>query len=158
MAAWFGTDSWDRPAWDLNRPLEQRLPFRALVKALAMDSQPIRRPRRMLNDLEMLRAHGIYVQDIAARNYIGGLLVDFSLAWTQPHWCLQHLKEPALSMEKDGDLAMFDDMMEEAKVRTQVRAVPDAGTSQTPKSKEPKGMSRLLRPRKHELSRLRPRK
>ncbi|KAM5348994.1 hypothetical protein ACJ41O_008817 [Fusarium nematophilum] len=42
---------------------------------------------RMLRNLRDLHKCGIVVRDIQAQQYIDGILVDFSFAWTIPHVC-----------------------------------------------------------------------
>lgn len=113
----FGVANWSRPASEKGRP------FRALVKQYADDSRAIRSPKKMLNDLKTLRANGIFQRDVYARNYIGGLLVDFSIAWTEPHWALTTLTDPNLTTRKVQELFQFNRMMEEARLK--YRAIAD---------------------------------
>lgn len=76
----------------------------------------------MLRDLKTLRAIGIYQRDLYTRNYKDGLLVDFSIAWTEPHWLLSLMKGGQLKVEKDNELFLFDRMMVEEGIRTTIRA------------------------------------
>ena len=49
---------------------------------------------KMLRDLERMRRCGIYAGDIRLRNYKAGLLVDLSIARTEPYFLfeLRHAK------------------------------------------------------------------
>jgi len=76
----------------------------------------------MLRDLLKLRSIGIYPRDIEARNYKGGLLVDFDIAWTDPFWLFDVIDPEQLEMQKEDELERFDDMIKESGVKTPVRA------------------------------------
>lgn len=67
----------------------------------------------MLRDLKKLREIGIYQRDLYERNYKDGLLVDFSIAWTKPHWLLGLMGGGQLKAKTNDELYLFDDMMEE---------------------------------------------
>lgn len=80
--------AWDRPADDYDEPLFQRQPFRAIVKELIKDDVPLSQKdmNKMVKDLKEIRALGVYPMDLCRRNYRAGLLVDMSLAMTEPHY------------------------------------------------------------------------
>ncbi|KAF2229864.1 hypothetical protein EV356DRAFT_536888 [Viridothelium virens] len=82
----FGITDWSRDKEDRQVSKAERQPFRALVKTLVETPITIKNPPTMLRDLKKLRSLGVFQRDIYARNYKDGLLVDFSLAWTKPHW------------------------------------------------------------------------
>lgn len=60
--------------------------------------------------------------DIKINNYKAGLLVDLSSAMTRPHFFLDMCPEPRYERIMNEDLCAFDDMIEEAKVKTWVKA------------------------------------
>ncbi|KAI0811332.1 kinetochore Sim4 complex subunit FTA2-domain-containing protein [Xylaria sp. FL0064] len=117
----FRVSEWDRPEREVSKQIK-RQPFRCLVKKLIDSRVSILNPRRMLADLKQLRKLGIYTRDIYARNYIDGLLVDFSLAWTKPHWCIEAMGPNQRGCILKRDLMMFDNMIEYENVKTTVRA------------------------------------
>ncbi|KAI1330261.1 kinetochore Sim4 complex subunit FTA2-domain-containing protein [Xylariaceae sp. FL0255] len=118
----FNIIDWKRPIREDLRQ-DTRKPFRALVKQLISSQVPVSNPRRMLGDLRQLRKLGIFQRDVYARNYKAGLLVDFSVAWTEPHWCLEEMGPYQLDKEKRSDLELFDTMIKSEKIGTVVRAI-----------------------------------
>ncbi|KAI0401149.1 kinetochore Sim4 complex subunit Fta2 [Xylaria palmicola] len=95
----FNVHDWDRPEPEESEQIPTQ-PFRALVKKLIPSDVSVSNPRRMLADLKKIRKLGIYQRDVYARNYKAGLLVDFSAAWTAPHWCLEAMGPYQLGLEK----------------------------------------------------------
>ena len=85
-------------------------------------------PKRMLGDLKKLRQGGIYQRDICARNYLGGLLVDFSIAWTTPHWSSEAFRGASLTRERNAELYDFDRMISDERIKTVIRAARDEDT------------------------------
>ncbi len=123
----FDVDNWQRPGDEYYTPVSERKPFRAIVKDLVTEDVTYtpKIVKKMLKDLKRIRKLGIYTMDVRARNYKGGLLVDFSIAMTEPHY-LFHIKPPhqVVSYKLD-DLLSFDDMMEDEGVVTWERALPN---------------------------------
>ncbi|KAI1273456.1 kinetochore Sim4 complex subunit FTA2-domain-containing protein [Xylaria sp. FL0933] len=117
----FRVSEWDRPEREVSKQAK-RQPFRCLVKKLIDSRVSILNPRRMLADLKQLRKLGIYTRDIHARNYKDGLLVDFSIAWTKPHWCMEAMGPYQRGGVLQRELVMFDNMIEYEEVKTTVRA------------------------------------
>jgi len=76
----------------------------------------------MREDLLALHDMGIYVQDIREDNYINGKLVDMML---DPRIRSQRL----IDSDIEGDLLTFDRMLEEAGIRTRLKALP--GSNET---------------------------
>lgn len=74
-------------------------PIRAIVKDLAMEDEAFELAQipSIWNDLKQLHSLGILVRDIHSGNYLGGKLVDFSLAWTMYHPCLAHISQSWIS-------------------------------------------------------------
>ena len=118
----FKITDWNRPEPDLQIPMKRRAPLRAIVKKLVENQEAIIKPGKMLRDLKALRQDGVYQRDVFVRNYLGGLLVDFSIAWTAPHWCLEVLGSANLEIRKDQELNDFDEMIETQDIKTTVRA------------------------------------
>ena len=123
----FGVATWDRPEEDFDKPVSERQPLRATVKELISDDVPFNAKdvSKMLRHLRRLRSLGIYPMDVRARNYRAGLLVDFSLAMTKPHYLFETLPEWHISTLQREDLLMFDDMIEKAQLSTWNRATPN---------------------------------
>ncbi|KAI0440295.1 kinetochore Sim4 complex subunit FTA2-domain-containing protein [Xylaria telfairii] len=117
----FKVFEWDRLEAEESGQIPRK-PFRALVKKLVPSQVSVLNPRRMLGDLKQLRKIGIYTRDIYARNYKAGLLVDFSVAWTEPYWCLVAMGPHARELAKKAELSLFDEMIEREKIKTVVRA------------------------------------
>ncbi|KAI1117617.1 kinetochore Sim4 complex subunit FTA2-domain-containing protein [Nemania sp. NC0429] len=117
----FGVSEWYRSEAEETGEVPKD-PFRALVKELVTSPISVLNPSRMVGDLKKLRKLGIYVRDIYARNYKAGFLVDFSIAWTAPHWCLIEISPFQRELFKNEELGMFDWMMKEEGIKTFVRA------------------------------------
>ncbi|KAI4281523.1 MAG: hypothetical protein L6R38_003627 [Xanthoria sp. 2 TBL-2021] len=103
---------------------ENRPPLRAIVKDLVLeDTQWTPRvANKMLQDLRKIRKLEIYVMNIKPENYKGGLLVDFSIALTDPHVVFDIKPDFHVQGYKNQDLIAFDAMMRKQKVRTTIRA------------------------------------
>ncbi|UPK90208.1 hypothetical protein LCI18_001143 [Fusarium solani-melongenae] len=54
-------------------------------RAMDDEMRQVRHFPRMLRDLHKLHESGIVVRDVAIWQYIDGVLIDFSMAWTIPH-------------------------------------------------------------------------
>ena len=61
---------------------------------------------KILRDLKAMRRKRIYPGDIRARNYKAGLLVDFSIAITEPYFLFDLRGPKQAEMMKNGDLYM----------------------------------------------------
>lgn len=116
---------------DWNRPESLdvegvRQPIRALVKKFLPTEDPVdtkeRSILRMVSDLRTLHSIGVYPRDISARNYRGGLIVDFGSTFTEPSCVLKVLSEWQAKLEKYEVLKDFDKMIKILGVRTIVRA------------------------------------
>lgn len=123
----FGVGDWDRPEAEYNKPASKRQVLRAVVKELVQKDVPFTEKTlaRMLRDLYCIRRQGIYPSDIFARNYKGGLLLDLSIAKTEPHFLLEIEDDWRVKTYKNRDLWQFDDMVEESEVKAWVRALPN---------------------------------
>lgn len=123
----FGIEGWNRPEKDQEQDSDSKQPFRALVKEFIDSDFDIKKPGKMLRDLKRLNEMGIYQKDVRAANYKNGLLVDFSVACTEPHWRIDMLEGDLETLEiwKDGDLYEFDNMIRDEGIKTYVRAKPN---------------------------------
>ncbi|KAL8869543.1 MAG: hypothetical protein Q9174_004193 [Haloplaca sp. 1 TL-2023] len=124
LNAQFGELDWDRLDDDSAQPVAKRNNLMAIVKDLIHDDVPWTQKvlRRCLKDLKKIREHGVYPMDIRADNYVGGLLVDLSEAYTLPHFIFD-IKPPHWArIEKEQDLAMFDSMVDDLRINTNFRA------------------------------------
>lgn len=106
----FGIIDWDRPVEENGKRPSQMQPLKAIVKDLVLEDTTWspKTARKMLKDLRKIRQQGIYVMDIKPENYKGGLLVDFSIAITKPHFLFDI--KPSWQMEgyMNEDLMDFD--------------------------------------------------
>lgn len=120
-----GADEWNRPEQEYGWPTSARQPFRAIVKELVRSKTRLCRIAQMRKDLLDLHRMGVYVQDIREDNYINGKLVDFSRSWTHPHIMLDPKirSQDLINLEIEGDLLAFDQMLEEAGIRTRLKAL-----------------------------------
>ena len=118
LARRFEVYAWDRPRDDSKLPVPKRQPFRAIVKDLIDDDRP-------LNEKDLLKMHklGVYPRDVRERNYGGGLLLDFSIAITKPHWFFETETSWSISMMKNRDMNMLQVIMLESGVKVWQRAV-----------------------------------
>ncbi len=125
LAQRFEVYAWDRPDDDLKLSVSKRQPFRAIVKDLIEDDRPLNEKKlvRMRKDLLMMHKLGVYPQDVQARNYGGGLLLDFSIAITKPHWVFETKRPWWISSMKKDDMNMLQRVMLESGVKTWQRAV-----------------------------------
>ena len=127
LKAKFQVTEWARPAEDYEKPISQRMSFRTIVKDLIRDAAPFaaKNVKSMLVSLKRIRRNGIYNMDIAARNYRGGKLLDFSASYTTPHYLFNTRPKDWAIEEMNQDLAEFDIMVEEADIKTWERATPN---------------------------------
>ena len=125
LAERFEVYEWDRPEDDLQLPEAKRKPFRAIVKDLVEDDRPLNEENliRMRRDLLKMHRLGIYPQDVRERNYGGGLLLDFSIAITKPHWVFEMKRPWWIGSMKNDDMNMLQRIMLESGVKTWARAV-----------------------------------
>ena len=121
----FQVNDWDRPGDDYQKALRRRQPFRAIIKELVTEDVPLTQivAQKMLRDLKRMRKIGIYPMDVEARNYKGGLLVDFSVAMTRPHYLFVIKKPGRVRVYQQQDLLMWQNLVEEKGIVTLVRAV-----------------------------------
>ncbi len=101
------------------------------VRAIVKDFVPAdagvntRSLRKILRDIRSLNKLGVYIRDIRADNFKAGQLVDFGLSRTEPHCVLDSLDEVAAWHSNVEDLVMFDNMVAEEGLVTNVRAMPN---------------------------------
>ena len=127
LARRFEVYAWDRPKEDSKLPVSKRQPLRAIVKDLITQEQspPLNEKvlAKMRKDLLRMRRLGVHPQDLYLRNYGGGLLLDFSIAITKPHYIFE-LEEPwSIRALQNDEMQMFQAMMFESGVKTWLRAV-----------------------------------
>lgn len=125
LAQRFEVDIWDRPEDDSKLPVSKRQPFHAIVKDLIEDDRPLNEKKliRMRKDLLKMHKLDVYPQDVRARNYGGGLLLDFSIAITKPHWVFETKTPWWISAMKNDDIRMLQVVMLESGVKIWQRAV-----------------------------------
>ncbi|KAF2762706.1 hypothetical protein EJ05DRAFT_471663 [Pseudovirgaria hyperparasitica] len=122
----FGVSAWDRTEED---DIAQ-IPLRGLVKQLMNDEEPLRNPRQMLRDLDTLLEIDVWQRDVFVRNYLEGLLIDFDIAWTKPHWMFLLLSQEQLNEERQEHYVDYDNMFLEVYGRdhiAKVRATVNVG-------------------------------
>ena len=113
----FHITDWNRPEEELSLPPAKQQPLRALVKDLVGPDPDITKEliASMRRELKALHSLRIYVMDIKWANYKGGHLVDFSSAWTEPHFEFRKdiNSEEDIQMNRQIDWAAFDKMVKE---------------------------------------------
>ena len=124
LAHKFQAYEWDRPDSDYEKGPRRRQPFRAIIKDLVTEDVPLTEKvvTKMLRDLKRMRRIGIYPMDIEARNYKGGLLIDFSVAITRPHYLFMVKPNWRIEVYKHQDLTLWQEMVESAGLATWERA------------------------------------
>ncbi|KAL2277498.1 hypothetical protein FJTKL_15415 [Diaporthe vaccinii] len=93
----------------------RREPLRAIVKDYVESSVPWTAPQvpQMYADLEELHKLGILVRVFNQGNYLGGKLVDFSMAWTMYHICIDRALPVSVSVMRSWEPSRFDTMVDE---------------------------------------------
>lgn len=102
----FEVYEWDRDRDKAELSVLQRQPLRAIVKDLVQIDNPLtgKQLNKMRKDLLKMHRLGIYPQDIRERNYGDGLLLDFSIAITAPHWVFETKRPWWIRSMKNEDL------------------------------------------------------
>ncbi len=123
----FNVANWDRPDDEYSRPASKREPFRAILKDLVTEDTLFtpKVAKKILRDLKRIRKLGVYTMDVTARNYKGGLLVDFGIALTEPHYLFFIKPLWQVQCYQHDDLLSFDGMMEDEGILTWERALPN---------------------------------
>lgn len=118
---------WDRPGSEYDKPPSKRQPFRAIVKDLVVEDVPLtaKVADKILRDMKKMRRCGIYSGDVRPRNYMGGLLVDMSVAITEPYYLFKIRSPFQVAMTKCVEMYMWQAMVEENHLNTRQRAVRD---------------------------------
>lgn len=85
-------------------------PLRAIVKDYDTSSTsftPAQVPQ-VYRDLEELHRLGILVRDLHAANYLGGKLIDFSMAWTMYHICVDRTSPLEVKRMRSAECDRFE--------------------------------------------------
>jgi Kinetochore Sim4 complex subunit FTA2 len=116
---------WDRPGHEYNKPARERQPFRAIVKELILADIPLtgKVADKILRDLRRMRRCGVYPGDVQPRNYKAGLLVDLSVAMTEPYYLFKIRAAWQVEMIKNDELNMWEAMVQEHQLKTRLKAV-----------------------------------
>ena len=123
LAQRFDVYAWDSPTDDTS---SKTTPLRAIVKDLVQeDHNPLneRVLGRMRKDLLKMRKLGVHPQDVYLRNYGGGLLLDFSIAITKPHWVFENQEPWEFRAMQNDEMQLLQVLMLESGVKTWQRAV-----------------------------------
>ena len=125
LARRFEVDAWDRPEDDSYLPVAKQQPLRAIVKDLVEHDGPLTEENliRMRRDLIKMHRLGVYPQDVLERNYGSGLLLDFSIAITKPHWVFEMKRQCWIDSMKNDDMKSLKRIMLDSGVKTWQRAV-----------------------------------
>lgn len=117
FAGHFDITDWNRPKQEAALKLTKRQPFRALVKQLVehdveVTEKLVLQMRKGIRALNSLR---VYVMDVKWNNYKGGLLVDFSSAFTEPHFEFRKdiNSQRVIDINRRIDMAAFEEMVKE---------------------------------------------
>lgn len=121
----FGVEDWDRPGEEYDRPVSKRQPFRATVKDLVLEDMLLtgKMADKILRDTKRMRRCGVYPGDVRPRNYLNGLLVDFSAARTELYYLFNIRGPKQVERMKNRDLYMWEAMVKERGLKTSLRAV-----------------------------------
>lgn len=97
--------------WEAHR----HLPLRAIVKDYIESLGPWTAPQipKMYSDLEELHKLGILVRDIHPGNYLEEKLVDFSIAWTMYHICIDPATPAAVEEMRFLEPYKFEQMVDD---------------------------------------------
>ena len=135
---------WKRPGIERSVPVSERQPLRAIVKELILEDAPLtgRVADRILRDMKRMRRCGIYSNDVFPRNYKGGLLVDMSVAITEPFYLFE-IRQHRRKMLKDKELYMWENMVKENQLDTRTR--PFRNEEYCKKLRPPKQKTRRLK-------------
>ena len=119
----FNIYAWDRD--DSKLPVTKRQPFRAIVKDLVDVDRPLNEKKLLKMRKDLLKMHklDVYPQDVRERNYGDGLLLDFSIAITKPHWVFVTKRQWWIKGLTNDDLNMLQVIMLESGVKIWQRAV-----------------------------------
>ena len=118
---------WGRPGDEYDKDVSERQPLRAIVKDLVRKDVPLtgRVADKILRDMKTMRNCGIYVGEVEPRNYMAGLLVDLSVAKTEPNYLFDLRPGFQTELVKMSDLYAWEDMRTENGLNTRLRAVRD---------------------------------
>ena len=128
LARRFNVREWNRPSDEYARIVPQRQPLRATIKDLVRSKDiPMtgKVADKILRDMKRMRKCGVYVGEVYPRNYMAGLLVDLSVAKTEPYYLFQLRPGFQTELIKMGELYAWEDMRTEYKLNTTTRAVRD---------------------------------
>ena len=121
----FQIDDWNRPRNEYAKASKRRQPFRAIIKDLVTEDLPLteRVLKKILKDLKKMLKVGVYPMDVVARNYKRGLLIDFDVSLTTPHY-LFYIKPPwRVSRYMRSDLISWQKMVKEQGITMTQRAI-----------------------------------
>lgn len=104
--------------------------MRAIVKDLALPDLGVNASSLLgiLRDIRWLKKLYINNRDIRVKNFMNSQLMDFGSAMTELHCILnafdKNNKKEAIDARLE-DLIMFDDMVTEEGIKTEIRAMPN---------------------------------
>ncbi|KAI1274550.1 kinetochore Sim4 complex subunit FTA2-domain-containing protein [Xylaria sp. FL0933] len=103
---------------------------RAIVKDFeiagpALSNQTPQQIRNSFRNVRQLNTLGIYNRDVRAENFRNGWLIDFDLSYTLPHDIYNVFPPFEAEETQAGDVAMFDDILDEAGVNLRFLANKD---------------------------------
>lgn len=90
-------------------------PLRAIVKDYVESPEPWSASQvpQMYADLEELHMLGILVRDIHQGNYLEGRLIEFSMAWTMYHICLDRATPAGIKEMRFMEPYKFENMIDQ---------------------------------------------
>ena len=123
----FNVRDWNRPSDEYDKIVSQRQPLRATIKVLVRKDIPMtgKVADKILRDVKRMRKCGVYVGEVYPRNYMAGLLIDLSVAKTEPYYLFNLRPGFKTGLIKMGDLYAWEDMITEFELDTTIRAVRD---------------------------------
>jgi len=124
----FNVDNWNRPADEYAKAPHRRQPFRAIIKDLITEDISLtgKVVKIILKDLKRMRKVGVYPTDVQASNYRNGMLLDFSVALTEPHYLFVIKASWRVRFYKRSDLVAWQTLVRDQGFVTWERAVPSS--------------------------------
>ncbi|KAJ3562994.1 hypothetical protein NPX13_g8354 [Xylaria arbuscula] len=111
--AGYGIDLWeDIPFHSEYRERAAGSPVRALVKEYIEEDVDLeeRALKTMLKGVKLMNRNKILINDVHARNFRAGYLLDFGLSWTQPHCLWNNFSRQRMEAFLKADRVMFEEM------------------------------------------------
>ena len=108
--------------------VSQTQPLRAIIKDLVRSKDSPMTGKvadKILQDMKRIQKCGVYVREVYPRNYMAGLLIDMSVAKTEPDYLFDLRPGFQTELVKMSELYAWEDMRTENRLDTTSRALRD---------------------------------